>query len=61
MARRSSVGIACFITYAEAPFFSAATHRPIVVTHRRAPGDEAVRASKVADVLVVPTGGPESI
>ena len=29
-----------------------ATHRPIVVTHRRAPADGAVRASKVADVVV---------
>ena len=34
------------------PFFTAATHRPIVVTHRRAPAAEAVQASKVADVLV---------
>src|SRR5205823_9176492 len=41
----------------EAPFFTAATHRPIVVTHRRAPGDEAVRASKVADVLVAGESG----
>ena len=36
----------------DAPFFTAATHRPIVVTHRRAPAAEAVRASRVADVLV---------
>ena len=36
----------------DTPFFTAATHRPIVITHRRAPGDEALRASKVADVLV---------
>ena len=36
----------------DTPFFTAATHRPIVVTHRRAPGEAAVRASKVADVLV---------
>jgi riboflavin biosynthesis pyrimidine reductase len=36
----------------DAPFFTAATHRPIVVTYRRAPADQAVRASKVADVLV---------
>jgi len=36
----------------DSPFFTAATHRPIVVTHRRAPGDQAVRASRVADVLV---------
>ena len=41
----------------EAPFFTAATHRPMVVTHRRAPGDEAVRASKVADVLVAGESG----
>jgi len=34
------------------PFFTAAVHRPIVITHRRAPGDGAVRASKVADVVV---------
>ena len=36
----------------DTPFFTAATHRPIVVTHRRAPAAEAVQASKVADVLV---------
>jgi riboflavin biosynthesis pyrimidine reductase len=36
----------------DTPFFTAATHRPIVVTHRRAPGDAAVRASRVADVVV---------
>jgi riboflavin biosynthesis pyrimidine reductase len=36
----------------DTPFFTAAAHRPLVVTHRRAPGDSAVRASKVADVLV---------
>jgi riboflavin biosynthesis pyrimidine reductase len=36
----------------DAPFFTAATHRPIVVTHRRAPADQAVRASRAADVLV---------
>jgi riboflavin biosynthesis pyrimidine reductase len=36
----------------DTPFFTAATHRPIVVTHRRAPAAEAVQASKVADVVV---------
>lgn len=36
----------------DTPFFTAATHRPIVVTHRWAPPDEAMRASKVADVVV---------
>ena len=36
----------------EAPFFTAAARRPIVVTHRRAPADQAERASQVADVLV---------
>ena len=36
----------------DSPFFSAAPQRPIVVTHRRAPGDAAVRASRVADVMV---------
>jgi riboflavin biosynthesis pyrimidine reductase len=36
----------------ESPFFSAADRRPLVVTHRRAPAAEAVRASKVADVVV---------
>src|SRR4051794_27284250 len=36
----------------DTPFFTAATHRPIVITHRRAPADEAMRASRVADVIV---------
>jgi len=36
----------------DTPFFTAATHRPIVITHRRAPAAEAVQASKRADVLV---------
>src|SRR6266542_4328249 len=36
----------------DAPFFTAATHRPIVFTYRRAPADAVMRASKVADVLV---------
>ena len=36
----------------DTPFFTAATHRPIVVTHRRAPAEGAVRASAVADVVV---------
>jgi riboflavin biosynthesis pyrimidine reductase len=35
----------------DTPFFTAATHRPIVITHRRAPADEAMKASKVADVI----------
>ncbi len=36
----------------DSPFFTAADRRPLVVTHRRAPADEAMRASKVADVVV---------
>jgi len=36
----------------DAPFFTAADRRPLVVTHRRAPAADAMRASKVADVLV---------
>jgi riboflavin biosynthesis pyrimidine reductase len=35
----------------DTPFFTAATHRPIVITHRRAPAAEAMKASKVADVI----------
>jgi len=40
----------------ETPFFAAATHRPIVITHRRAPADAARRASQVADVLAAGEG-----
>jgi riboflavin biosynthesis pyrimidine reductase len=36
----------------DAPFFTAATHRPIVVTSGRAPADGVKRAADVADVLV---------
>ena len=36
----------------DTPFFTAATHRPIVITHRRAPADEAMKGSKVAEVVV---------
>jgi riboflavin biosynthesis pyrimidine reductase len=36
----------------DTPFFTAATHRPIVITYRRAPADAVMRASKVAEVLV---------
>jgi riboflavin biosynthesis pyrimidine reductase len=36
----------------DTPFFTAATHRPIIVTHRRAPAADAMRASKVAEVVV---------
>jgi riboflavin biosynthesis pyrimidine reductase len=36
----------------DTPFFTAATHRPLVVTHRRAPAADVMRASKVADVVV---------
>jgi riboflavin biosynthesis pyrimidine reductase len=41
----------------DTPFFTAATHRPLIVTHRRAPADAAVRASRVADVLVAGESG----
>jgi riboflavin biosynthesis pyrimidine reductase len=36
----------------DTPFFTAATHRPIVVTSALAPGDAVKRAEAVADVLV---------
>jgi riboflavin biosynthesis pyrimidine reductase len=36
----------------DTPFFTAATRRPLVVTHRRAPAADAIRASRVADVVV---------
>jgi len=36
----------------DAPFFAAADRRPLIVTHRRAPAADAMRASKVADVVV---------
>jgi len=36
----------------DTPFFTAASHRPIVITHRWAPSDQAMRASRVADVIV---------
>jgi riboflavin biosynthesis pyrimidine reductase len=36
----------------DAPFFTAATHRPIVVTSGRAPAERVKRAAEVADVLV---------
>jgi riboflavin biosynthesis pyrimidine reductase len=36
----------------DAPFFTAATHRPIVVTHGRAPAEAVEQAGTVADVLV---------
>jgi riboflavin biosynthesis pyrimidine reductase len=36
----------------DTPFFTAAGHRPIVVTHGRAPGEAIRRAEQVADVLV---------
>ena len=36
----------------DTPFFTAATHRPIVVTHGRAPAEGVKRAQEVADVLV---------
>jgi riboflavin biosynthesis pyrimidine reductase len=35
----------------DTPFFTAATHRPLVITHRRAPAAEAMKASRVADVI----------
>jgi riboflavin biosynthesis pyrimidine reductase len=36
----------------DSPFFTAADRRPLIVTHRRAPAADAMRASKVADVIV---------
>jgi riboflavin biosynthesis pyrimidine reductase len=36
----------------DTPFFTSATHRPLIVTHRRAPAADVMRASKVADVVV---------
>lgn len=40
----------------DTPFFTAATHRPIVVTHGRAPGEAVRRAERVAEVLVAGDG-----
>lgn len=36
----------------DTPFFTDAPHRPIVITRRRAPAEEALRAKAVADVVV---------
>jgi riboflavin biosynthesis pyrimidine reductase len=36
----------------DTPFFTAAEHRPLVVTHARAPAGAVQRAGEVADVLV---------
>jgi riboflavin biosynthesis pyrimidine reductase len=36
----------------DTPFFTAATHRPLVVTHQQAPAERLERAATVADVLV---------
>jgi riboflavin biosynthesis pyrimidine reductase len=36
----------------DTPFFTAATHRPIVVTHAQAAAEAVERAEEVADVLV---------
>ncbi|HEV7865105.1 MAG TPA: pyrimidine reductase family protein [Acidimicrobiia bacterium] len=36
----------------DTPFFTAATHRPIVVTHGQAPAEAVERAGELADVLV---------
>jgi riboflavin biosynthesis pyrimidine reductase len=40
----------------DTPFFTAASHRPLVVTHRRAPAAEAKRAGERADVIVAGEG-----
>lgn len=36
----------------DTPFFTAAVHRPLVITHRRTASDAAMRASRVAEVVV---------
>lgn len=36
----------------DTPFFTAATHRPLVITHRRTAADAAMRASRVAELIV---------